>query len=69
MSSSSRPASSASTFRSKRVRSGVERAAAELRPDGGGDAARAILTTDTRVKEAVAESDGFTVGGMAKGPA
>jgi glutamate N-acetyltransferase/amino-acid N-acetyltransferase len=51
----------------QRVRSGVERAAAELSPDGGGDAARAILTTDTRVKEAVAESDGFTVGGMAKG--
>jgi glutamate N-acetyltransferase/amino-acid N-acetyltransferase len=51
----------------ERVRSGVERAAAELSPDGGGDAARAILTTDTRVKEAVAESDDFTVGGMAKG--
>ena len=51
----------------ERVRSGIERAAAELSPDGGGNAARAILTTDTRVKESVAEEDGFVVGGMAKG--
>ena len=35
--------------------------------DGGGDAAEAILTTDTKTKTAVAHGDGFTVGGMAKG--
>ena len=35
--------------------------------DGGGDAALAILTTDTRPKEALIEGDGFTLGGMAKG--
>ncbi|MGH2999656.1 MAG: bifunctional ornithine acetyltransferase/N-acetylglutamate synthase, partial [Gaiellaceae bacterium] len=35
--------------------------------DGGGDAAEAIMTTDTRAKESVAHGPGFTVGGMAKG--
>jgi glutamate N-acetyltransferase/amino-acid N-acetyltransferase len=39
----------------------------ELAPDGGGDAAEAILTTDTCAKEAVVRRGGFTVGGMAKG--
>jgi glutamate N-acetyltransferase / amino-acid N-acetyltransferase len=34
---------------------------------GGRDAAKGILTTDTRPKEAVVHGDGFTVGGMAKG--
>ena len=34
---------------------------------GGRDAAKGILTTDTRPKEAVVDGDGFTVGGMAKG--
>ena len=55
----------------ERVRRGIALAAAALRPDGGADAARAILTTDTRPKEVVVE---FTVGGaparigaMAKG--
>ena len=42
-------------------------AVAALSPDGGADAAEAILTTDTRAKEAVAHGDGFAVGGMAKG--
>ena len=32
-------------------------------------AAQAILTTDTKAKEAVAQRDGFTVGGIAKGAA
>ena len=36
-------------------------------PDGGADAAEAIMTTDTHAKQAVAHGDGFTVGGMAKG--
>ena len=38
-----------------------------LSRDGGRDAAKGILTTDTRPKEALAVGDGFTVGGMAKG--
>jgi glutamate N-acetyltransferase/amino-acid N-acetyltransferase len=39
----------------------------ELTADGGGEAAVAILTTDTYAKEAVVARGGFTVGGMAKG--
>jgi glutamate N-acetyltransferase/amino-acid N-acetyltransferase len=38
-----------------------------LSPDGGADAARAIMTTDTKPKQAVVSRGGFTVGGMAKG--
>lgn len=37
--------------------------------DGAGDAAGAILTTDTVRKEVVVDGDGFTLGGMAKGAA
>jgi len=46
---------------------GLGAAARVLSPDGGAEAAQAILTTDTRSKEAVARSEGFAVGGMAKG--
>ena len=55
---------------------GVPAAAAALSPDGGADAARAIMTTDTLPKEAAVSFDGadigyagctFFVGGMAKG--
>jgi glutamate N-acetyltransferase/amino-acid N-acetyltransferase len=42
-------------------------AAAELAPDGGADAADAIMTTDTRSKQSLANGPGFVVGGMAKG--
>jgi glutamate N-acetyltransferase/amino-acid N-acetyltransferase len=49
------------------VLTGVQVAAAELSADGGASAAEAILTTDTRSKQAVAHGPGFTVGGMAKG--
>ena len=38
-----------------------------LSPSGGRDAAKGLLTTDTRPKEAIVEGNGFTVGGMAKG--
>ncbi|MFN2473964.1 MAG: bifunctional ornithine acetyltransferase/N-acetylglutamate synthase, partial [Sphingomicrobium sp.] len=41
--------------------------AATRSADGGHDAAAAILTTDTRPKEALIEGTDFTVGGMAKG--
>jgi glutamate N-acetyltransferase / amino-acid N-acetyltransferase len=50
-----------------RVLTGLASAARSLSPDGGADAADAILTTDTCTKTAVAAAGGFTVGGMAKG--
>lgn len=46
---------------------GLELAAAGLSDAGGAAAAEAILTTDTGPKQAVAQGEGFTVGGMAKG--
>jgi glutamate N-acetyltransferase/amino-acid N-acetyltransferase len=46
---------------------GVEKAAEELSPHGGEKAAIAIKTTDTVHKTAIAEGDGWVVGGMAKG--
>jgi glutamate N-acetyltransferase/amino-acid N-acetyltransferase len=46
---------------------GVDEASAVLSPDGGLDAAVAIMTTDTVPKVAVSQGNGFTVGGMAKG--
>ncbi len=46
---------------------GLATAAAALSPDGGRDAAEAIMTTDTKPKLATAAGAGFTVGGMAKG--
>jgi glutamate N-acetyltransferase / amino-acid N-acetyltransferase len=42
-------------------------AADSLSESGGGNAAEAILTTDTHAKQAVGHGPGFTVGGMAKG--
>lgn len=39
------------------------------RAEGGGEAARAIMTTDTVPKEVTVPGDGYTVGGMAKGAA
>jgi len=45
---------------------GIDAAVAALTPDGGADAAEAIMTTDTRPKTAAVAGD-FTVGGMAKG--
>ncbi|GAB2969406.1 bifunctional glutamate N-acetyltransferase/amino-acid acetyltransferase ArgJ [Frigoribacterium salinisoli] len=53
-------------FRDK-VLAGSTEAAAQLRVDGGDDAARAIMTTDSRPKQAVVTGDGWVVGGMAKG--
>ena len=46
---------------------GAHAAAAALDGDGGLDAARAIMTTDTRPKAVVVERPGWRVGGMAKG--
>ncbi len=50
-----------------KIRAGLPEAAAALSARGGNDAAEAILTTDTRTKQAVSGGEGFTVGGMAKG--
>ncbi len=46
---------------------GVDAAVPLLSPAGADEAARAIMTTDSRPKQSVAAVDGFTVGGMAKG--
>ena len=48
---------------------GLPKLCGELAADGGGRAARAIMTTDTLAKEAVARAGAATVGGMAKGAA
>jgi glutamate N-acetyltransferase/amino-acid N-acetyltransferase len=50
-----------------KVLGGVRTAALQLSRAGGAAAAEAIMTTDTRAKEASAHGSGFTVGGMAKG--
>ena len=49
------------------VEAGVAAAAEALSEDGGAQAATAIMTTDTVPKSAVAEREGWSVGGMAKG--
>jgi glutamate N-acetyltransferase / amino-acid N-acetyltransferase len=50
-----------------RVERGVADAARALSPEGGADAATAIMTTDTVPKTAAVHRDGWAVGGMAKG--
>jgi glutamate N-acetyltransferase / amino-acid N-acetyltransferase len=54
-----------------RIRSGIKGAVGRLSVTGGGEAARAIMTTDTKAKEIVVDADLSTgtacVGGMAKG--
>ncbi|GAB3680132.1 bifunctional glutamate N-acetyltransferase/amino-acid acetyltransferase ArgJ [Angustibacter aerolatus] len=50
-----------------RLEAGVRAAAAALAADGGADAARAIMTTDTVDKQVHVAGEGWSVGGMAKG--
>ncbi|MFC7488256.1 bifunctional glutamate N-acetyltransferase/amino-acid acetyltransferase ArgJ [Knoellia sp. CPCC 206453] len=50
-----------------KIENGVELTSVALGRDGGVDAARAIMTTDSVHKVATATGDGWTVGGMAKG--
>jgi len=50
-----------------RLLAGVDDAVEHLSPGGADDAARAIMTTDSVPKQAVASGGGCTVGGMAKG--
>ena len=49
------------------VLAGVDRAYDALGPDGGTDAAEAIMTTDSVSKQVVVDAGGWSVGGMAKG--
>jgi len=49
------------------VLAGVDAAYDALGPDGGADAAAAIMTTDSVPKQVVVEGAGWSVGGMAKG--
>ncbi|MET1007112.1 MAG: bifunctional glutamate N-acetyltransferase/amino-acid acetyltransferase ArgJ [Propionibacteriaceae bacterium] len=49
------------------VEPGIGAVIAAQSPDGGTDAATAIMTTDSVVKEATVQHDGWSVGGMAKG--
>ena len=51
------------------VSAGIAAASAAQTTDGGPQAAEAIMTTDTVPKQVLIASDGFTVGGMAKGAA
>jgi glutamate N-acetyltransferase/amino-acid N-acetyltransferase len=51
------------------LETGIPKLCGDLAADGGGRAARAIMTTDTKPKEAVARAGAATVGGMAKGAA
>jgi glutamate N-acetyltransferase / amino-acid N-acetyltransferase len=46
---------------------GVDQCVGTLSHDGGGDAAEAIMTTDSVSKQVVVEGGGWSVGGMAKG--
>jgi glutamate N-acetyltransferase/amino-acid N-acetyltransferase len=51
------------------LEAGIPKLCAEVYGGGGSDAARAIMTTDTVPKQAVAQAGVATVGGMAKGAA
>ena len=51
----------------KKLLDGVAVASQVLSADGGPDAARAIMTTDSVPKESQLSSSGWTIGGMAKG--
>jgi glutamate N-acetyltransferase/amino-acid N-acetyltransferase len=51
----------------EKVLDGVRRAAGEVRPDGGEDFARAIMTTDAYPKRCTVRCDGVTVSAQAKG--
>jgi glutamate N-acetyltransferase/amino-acid N-acetyltransferase len=50
-----------------KLTAGVTAAVKALSEDGGDDAARAIMTTDSVPKTTVQQRDGWSVGGMAKG--
>lgn len=49
------------------IRAGILQAASSLQYDGGADASRAIMTTDTKPKTFEVQGSQFTIGGMCKG--
>ncbi len=51
------------------ISDGIPKVVAARHPEGGGEAARAMMTTDSVPKEVTVPGDGFTVGGIAKGAA
>jgi len=51
------------------LEAGIPKVCGTLHAEGGGDAAQAIVTTDTVRKEAIAHAGSAVVGGMAKGAA
>jgi len=51
----------------EKIRAGVKDAAQKLSPAGGADAARAIMTTDTKPKVFAIRNSQFAIGGMCKG--
>jgi glutamate N-acetyltransferase/amino-acid N-acetyltransferase len=51
----------------EKILSATPKLAKKLSKDGGGDAARGILTTDHKSKEVLVRGSSFTLGGMAKG--
>jgi glutamate N-acetyltransferase/amino-acid N-acetyltransferase len=50
-----------------KIRAGIAQAAPSLNYDGGADASRAIMTTDTKPKTFEVQGSKFTIGGMCKG--
>jgi glutamate N-acetyltransferase/amino-acid N-acetyltransferase len=52
---------------SDKLAAGIEQAVAALSDEGGAAAAEAIMTTDTRSKQALREGEGWSVAGIAKG--
>lgn len=52
---------------SEAIAAGIPKLVASCAVDGSGDAATAILTTDSERKEVVVEGAGYVIGGMAKG--
>lgn len=50
-----------------KIRAGIALATLRLSPEGGNDAARAIMTTDTRPKDCVLRNPYYAIGGMCKG--
>jgi glutamate N-acetyltransferase/amino-acid N-acetyltransferase len=51
------------------IEKGIAGLVAGRRTDGGPEAARAMMTTDTHPKEVLVAGDGWAIGGMAKGAA
>lgn len=51
----------------EKIRAGIAQAAPSLKYDGGADASRAIMTTDTKPKTFVIRNSQFAIGGMCKG--